>query len=1116
MFTYLVKGQRIDLADYMGNSSMLTFAFGWADSSISLDVSAFPLGNTEKVQFDEDFVFYNNPSTFDRGIVLAEDGKSVKVDFAKIPERISKIVFSLSIYDDDKKIDNLSQLYWAYVQALSSDTNNILFQYNLDKDMFSNERAIVAFEIYKYKGKWKFAAVGSGFSNGLAEICNLYGLEVESPTTGTPIDVDEATFTTPGPVNFKKTWDRKGEPLRHIVLWGWDENRNPSFLVLYGKHEFKKGNLLCDDVRYDRYLILKGKEGHLPAFKSIKKMNSWDFSHLSPYEKIVLPYFTSLTYKQIVEKIELSNIKFHGFKIAKNPNMVIKLPESYSQYFNLFVGMLGNQNIYIRKKMLSQLVKSNPPKDVYMLLFNMASTEAISGLFLELAKTRNPILLDEAKALTSSSITWAEVGYAKGVKRCADIYITAMDPILREGKIHWININVSKMDLKLIRIKGKDLPQDKVLDGATYRKYARKRYLNSLQQYYDWQTRQYIDYPEHFETSPYCDGKSLKIIDFKNTLQEAEALGLADVIGKIGYFVDAPRLTYYFKGNRNKKALEYFQRYIRRVINLYADTDENKFIEALKVLLTSYTNIDYVNEKGESFTFNKFIKFYLYNDFNEKPPQNMRTWQDWRDYYEWFNTEHFMRLEGRHEYRKDIWDRHLDAAADIALNAKIDPVVKACYFILKDSPNLNEFVSNIDYDKLVKLALVSYNPLANMFMDILVQKTNNIAQFDMKLFLSLIKYSDERLKSVALNYFERFGGRLTPEFTADFIMLPNISDWADLFSTGMQNLSVEQFIVFLNRMVHNHENGLNPAQIPENISDILILHSGKARKADLSLRKQIFDSIINALFDVPKLPEWHCAFLEEVIFSYSFEELDEILKEVAIPIRAASSRNKRIISILEAIKCKSIPRDSQILDVLESSASRIISILLDILTMFKEALFDKPSTVLILLESDVPNANELAKDVFSILPQEKQKKLHSMIIDSPVERAYKFGLNQLDSIYGEQIPGEFIIQMLEHSSPEVKAYISNKIDSTIDNFKNETKELFMYYVKTLLLLPNKNSKSKQRVYDSLPRFVEAFPDKLSEIESILLNIGASNIIIDTERALVALAKIRKEGAVHAG
>lgn len=1116
MFTYLVKGQRIDLADYIGNSSMLLFAFGWADSNISLDVSAFPLGNSEKVQFDDDFVFYNNPSTFDGGVVLAEDGKSVKVDLAKIPERISKIAFSLSIYDDDTKIDNFSKLHGAYVQVLSSDTNRVLLQYNLSQDMFSNERAIVAFEIYKYKDKWKFAAVGSGFTNGLSEICNLYGLEVESPTVSTPINVSETAITASGPLTFKKTWDRKVEPLRHLVLWGWDENQNPAFLVLYGEHEFKKGNLLCDDVKYDKYLIFKGKEGHLPTFKSIKKMNSWDFRHLAPYEKIVLPYFTGLTYEQIVEKIDFQNIKFHGFKIAKNPNMVIKLPECHSQYFNLFVGILGNQNIYMRKKMLSQLVKSNPPKEVYTLLFSISSTETISGLFLELAKTSNPILLDEAKALTPSSITWAEIGYARGVKRCADIYITAMDPILREGKIHWININVSKMDLKLIRVKGKDLPEDKILDGAAYRKFAQKRYLSSLQQYYDWQTRQYIKYPEHFETSHYCDGRSLKIIDFKNTLQEAEALGLADVVGKIGYFVDAPRLTYYFKGNRNKKALEYFQRYIRRVINLYADTDEYKFIEALKALLTSYTNIDYINDKGESFTFNKFIKFYLYNDFNEKPPENMQTWQEWRDYYEWFKTDHFMRIQGRFEYRKDIWDRHLDAAADIALMSNIDPVVKACYFILKDSPNLNMFVSSIDYDKLVKLALVPYPPLADMFMGILVQKVDNTSQFDMTLFFSLIKCSDKRLKSIALDYFERTGGSLTPEFTADFIMLSNLSDWADLFSTGIQNLSVEQFVIFLNRMIYNYEKGLNPVQIPDNISDILIQHSSKVREADLGLRKKIFDSIINALFDIPKLPEWHCAFLEEVIFAYSFEELDEILEEVAIPIRAASSRNKRIISILEAIKCKKIPKNAQILDVFESSTSRIISMLLDIITMFKEDLFDKPSTTLILLESEIPIANQLAKEVFSSLPQENQKKLHSMIIDSPVERAYKFGLLQLDSIYGEQIPGEFIIQMLEHGSSEVKAYISNKVDSTFENFSVETKELFMYYVKTLLLLPNRNSKSKQRVYDSLPRFVSTFPDKLCEIESILINIGASNIIIDAERALVALAKIRKEGAVHAG
>ncbi|HEY9063242.1 MAG TPA: TerD family protein [Pseudobacteroides sp.] len=1151
MCTYLIKGQRVDLANYLGNSSKISLSFGWADSRISLDVSAFPLGSSDKVQYESDFVFYNNPATFDRGIVLEQDGKSINVDLLKIPERISKIAFSLSIYDESMGMDNFSRIQGAYVQVICAVTKRVLIQYDLRQDMFSNEKAIVAFEIYKYKNSWKFAAVGSGFSNGLAGICSLYGLEVESPdptasnssanhtssnessdtssnlnsipqNTGETGATQTTTMSTQASNNsvmtldLKKTWKKTVAPVRHLVLWGWDERQNPAFLVLYGDHEFKSGNILCDDVKYDRYVILKGSDGHLPSFKPIKKINSMDYSRLSPFEKVVLPYFDGMSYDKCVGIIEIQNTKFHEFKVAKNPNMVLKLPEFYFQYFDLIVGILGNQNIYMRKKMMSQLVKSNPPKEVYKLLLDIGSTEAIAGLFLELAKTNNPILLDEAKALFSSSITWAERGYAKGIKRCVNIYITAMDPVLREGKIHWIKINVSKMDLKLIRIKGKEIPEDKVLDGEDYRKLAKKGNLMSLQQYYNWETRQYIVYPNHFEESQYCNGRSLKIIDFKNTIQEAEVFGLAEVIGKIGYFLDAPRLLYYFQSNKKKKALEYFQRYLIRIIGCYADTDEDKFIKALKALLTSYTKGDYVSDKGKNFVSNKFIKFYLYNDFNEKPPENMQTWQEWRNYYEWFSTDHFMRIHGRYEYRKDIWDRHLDAAADIALEAGIDPVVKACYFILKDSPNLNQFVSNIDHDKLVKLALVSYSPLASMFMGILTQKINNTVEFDINLMMALIKSSYEGLKSMALAFFERTDGRFTPEFLADFIMLPNLSDWADLFSTGIQYLTVEQYADFVNHMLHNHVKGLIPAELPKNISDILLQHSGKVREAQNLLRINIFNSLIDALFDMPKLPEWLCTFVEEVIFAYTFEELDEILKEVAIPVRATSSRNRRVISILESIKCKNMPKDAQILNVLESSTSRIVSMLLSVIAIFKEDLNNRLATILILLESEVPVANQLAKEAFGTLPPEKQKKLHSMVIDSPVERAYSFGLKQLDSIYGELIPGEFIVQMLEHGSPEVKAYISSKIDRIIQNFSTTTKELFMYYVKTLLLLPNRNSKSKQRVYDSLPRFVSTYPDKLDEVEQILINIGGSNIIIDSERALVALAKIRKEGAEHAG
>jgi len=66
----------------------------------------------------------------------------------------------------------------------------------------------------------------------------------------------------------------------------------------------------------------------------------------------------------------------------------------------------------------------------------------------------------------------------------------------------------------------------------------------------------------------------------------------------------------------------------------------------------------------------------------------------------------------------------------------------------------------------------------------------------------------------------------------------------------------------------------------------------------------------------------------------------------------------------------------------------------------------------------------------------------------------------------------------------------------------------MYYLKTILLLPNRLSKSKDNLCDVVPKFVIYHTNKLDEIESLLLDIGGSNTIKDSERALVTLAKIK--------
>ena len=54
--------------------------------------------------------------------------------------------------------------------------------------------------------------------------------------------------------------------------------------------------------------------------------------------------------------------------------------------------------------------------------------------------------------------------------------------------------------------------------------------------------------------------------------------------------------------------------------------------------------------------------------------------------------------------------------------------------------------------------------------------------------------------------------------------------------------------------------------------------------------------------------------------------------------------------------------------------------------------------------------------------------------------------------------------MLEHSSPEIKLYISDKIFLVIEDLASKNSDIFLYYVKTLILLPNLKSKGKDRIY----------------------------------------------------
>lgn len=177
------KGQKADLTKNNAGLRGVLVGMGWqADSAIELDTAAFLLGAGGKVAGDADFVFYGNARHASGAVehIAAPSGgdkQQVRVDLAAVPASIEKIAVTATIYDADARRQNFSQVRGAYVRVLDATSGAELLRYDLGQG-FSVETAIVVGELYRYKGEWKFNAVGAGFSGGLEALCKNFGVEV--------------------------------------------------------------------------------------------------------------------------------------------------------------------------------------------------------------------------------------------------------------------------------------------------------------------------------------------------------------------------------------------------------------------------------------------------------------------------------------------------------------------------------------------------------------------------------------------------------------------------------------------------------------------------------------------------------------------------------------------------------------------------------------------------------------------------------------------------------------------------------------------------------------------------------------------------------------------------
>lgn len=190
----LSKGQNVNLTKDNPGLSKITVGLGWNPRvspgvAFDLDASAFLLTEAGQVRSASDFIYYRNMVQAPESAVRhsgdnrdgAGDGddETIKVDLSLVPAEIQKIVFVVSIHDEQGLGQNFGQVSNAYIRVLD-DTNpdTPLARYDLTEES-SGDTGMIFAELYRHNGEWKFKAIEEGISGGLAAACSRYGLSVE-------------------------------------------------------------------------------------------------------------------------------------------------------------------------------------------------------------------------------------------------------------------------------------------------------------------------------------------------------------------------------------------------------------------------------------------------------------------------------------------------------------------------------------------------------------------------------------------------------------------------------------------------------------------------------------------------------------------------------------------------------------------------------------------------------------------------------------------------------------------------------------------------------------------------------------------------------------------------
>lgn len=194
--TQLTKGANVAVP-----SDAVNIVVTWtaAPQAPTVDLSTLLVTATGKVRDDSDFVFYNAPQHASGAVRLGPSSPgsaSVEAHLTGVEDVVERIVVVLSADGGP-----FSQVPGLTVRVDDATSGQVVAQFG---DMgATSETALVAGELYRRAGAWKFRAVGQGWDSGLAGLATDFGISVddapEQPSSSTAPAATPASAPAPAP-----------------------------------------------------------------------------------------------------------------------------------------------------------------------------------------------------------------------------------------------------------------------------------------------------------------------------------------------------------------------------------------------------------------------------------------------------------------------------------------------------------------------------------------------------------------------------------------------------------------------------------------------------------------------------------------------------------------------------------------------------------------------------------------------------------------------------------------------------------------------------------------------------------------------------------------------------